>query len=55
MTIMYVDEIVEKIVDPKNTELVFENKNHADCLKTGKANILFRLLGILRRMVGGTN
>ena len=51
---MYVDEIVEKVGDPKNTELAFENK-HADRLKTGKANILFRLLGIFRRMVGGTN
>ena len=52
---MYVDEIVEKIGDPKNTELAFENKNRVYRLKTGKANILFRLLGILRRMVGGTN
>ena len=53
---MFVDEIVaEKIGGPKKTELAFENKNHADRLKTGKANILFRSLGIFRRMVGGTN
>ena len=53
---MYVDEIVKKIGDPKNTELAFEKKNRVDRLKTGKANILFRLLGLVfRRLCGRRN